>query len=527
MDNPSNSRSVSLSRRTFLGGVAGTAVGLPLLASACGGGVPSASSTGGGGSGGSGTMQIVLAGGNPQIIMDPVKQSSEVEAIFLGCIYDTLVRIHDDWSLEPMLATSWESDTQLVNWTFHLRPGVEFHDGSPVTAKDVQFSVARNLDVKLGSAIYSRLAPELKADGITVVDSHTIKFSLKQPDAFFPLALGARQCAITPAGTTDFNPGIGSGPFRVKKLNQANQFFVLSRNPSYWKNGVPKLDTLQGTTSNTQSAIVQSVVSGNTHFGGFINPSSAPVIQASSGATTVAHEAYIFNDFVMDPRFPPFNDNRVRDAFKTAIDRDQILQTAYYGHGIIGGDVPVRPTDPFYPAELAVKPRDVEKAKSLLSQAGYPNGFDVTFETAQAGTGMVDVAIAAQQGLTEAGIRMKVALRPADNYYDVVWLHDKTYVDTWLLRHPLDALTVEFTSTAPWNEAKYHNPQFDELLAETKRTADVSEQKKLLGQAQIMVAENAGFCNPAWVDELYAVKKTVAGIEFNVTNEVSFDNATV
>lgn len=502
------------------------AIGASALgAIACGDASSSESTTSSGLGPSGGTARLTLSGGGPKIVLDPAVQVNEPDAIIDGLIYDNLVTVKDDWELVPQLAERWESDNDLRSWTFELRDGVEFHNGRPVTSKDVAYSISRLLEEDLGSAVYARLAPELDASGIKPIDERTVQFNLKQPDAFFPVAIGARHCKIIPDGTTDFAKPVGSGPFRFVSVDQSKLSFSVERNPNYWKQDLPRLDGIEGLLSNDQTSLVQSVSSGTFDFGGFIEPSAAASVTQGGSAQLLAHESALFNDLVLAANTDPWQNQDVRNAVKLAIDREQILDLAYKGKGSVTYDVPVRADDPFFNASLADRTRDVEQAKSLLADAGYPNGINLDLITAPAGSGMVDLAVVAKESLAEAGINAKIEQAPADTYYDVVWLKESFYVDTWVLRHPLDAMAVMFESKAPWNESKYHSPEFDQLLADARRSGDVDAQKETLGEAQALIADQAGFCCPAWLDELYVAKAALTGVEFNATDLVSFERA--
>ncbi|HZV74096.1 MAG TPA: ABC transporter substrate-binding protein [Conexibacter sp.] len=520
----------AIDRRDFLRAGAAFAAGAATLGvAACGSGTSTtdttAASTALGPRGG--TARLLLSGGGPKLVLDPATQVNEPDAILDGLLYDGLVRVHDDWTIEPRLATRWEADAAQRIWRFQLRDGVTFHDGRPLTAKDVVYSLRRLLDKRLGSAVYPRLAGELKPDGIHAAGANVVELRLVQPDAFLPVALGARHCKVVPAGTTDFSKAIGTGPFRLRSLDQAKLSFVLERNPGFWQNGLPRLEGIEGLLSNDQSSLVQSVASGGFDFGGFIDPSAADSVQGSGAAQLLAHKSALFNDLVAAADHAPFTNPDVRMALKLAIDREQVLNLAYKGHGSVTYDVPVRVSDPFFATALASRTRDVEAAKRLLRKAGHPNGIDLTLLTAPAGAGMVDLAVVAKESLAEAGIRVAVQQRPADTYYDVVWLKERFYVDTWVLRHPLDAMAVMFDSSAPWNEAKLHSARLDELLKEARRTAEHAQQVQLLGQAQTLIADQAGFVCPAWIDELYAAKRNLKGVGFNATDLVNLERASL
>lgn len=533
MTNDAIDRASLLTRRKVLQGAAGMALGASGLAVlGCGsdseaGGTAAGTATAVPDGNPGGTAQLLLVGGGPTLVLDPATQVNEPDALVNGMLYDGLVRIGDEWEVENRLATSIDHDGSLKSWTIGLREGVTFHDGREMTADDVVFSLRRILDAKLGSAVYARLAPELKASGIKKVDKHTVQIDLVSADAFLPIALGSRQLKIIPANTSSFDRPIGTGPFRLKSVNQGELSFSLEKFPDYWEAGVPLLDGVTGLLSNDQTSLIQRVSNGAFTFGGPINPAAAATVESGGATQLLKHKSALYNDLVLAANEEPFTNPKVREACKLAIDRQEVLELAYHGFGSVTYDVPIRRTDPFFNKELASRKRDVDRARELLREAGYPNGLDLTLQTADAGSGMVDLAVVAAESLAEAGIRAKIHQAPADTYYDVVWLKQPFYVDTWVQRHPYDALSVSFLKKAPWNEAKFYSDAFDETMAEARRVGELSMQKEALDRAQTMVADNAGFVCPAWLDELYVGQPQLSGVTFNATDLVSFDRASV
>jgi peptide/nickel transport system substrate-binding protein len=240
-----------LTRRQLLKGAAGIAAGATVLGIAgCGG----EEGTGAGTSGTptsevkpGGILQISFSDSSTDESLDPAISELNNDSFYTGQIYEGLTVADTDWGVHPVLAEEWESNEDASEWTFTLRQGVTFHDGTPFTAKDAAYSIGRLLDEDVGSPLFSRLEPSLTADGIEARDDQTLVLTLKRPDSLMPLALSARHAMVVKDGTSEFDVAnaIGTGPFKVKSFRPGESWEV-EKNTSYWEQGLPYLDGIRG-----------------------------------------------------------------------------------------------------------------------------------------------------------------------------------------------------------------------------------------------------------------------------------------
>ena len=526
-------RRLMLTREQLLKGAAGAAAGFSVLGlAACGG---DDETTGGGGGGGQttaegeprrgGILQIAISDtGGPKESLDPAVQTNVNDGVYTDLLYDALTVADENFEVHPVLAESWEANDDVTEWTFNLRQGVTWHDGKPFTSKDVAFTIGRQLDEKLGSGIYDRLSQSLERDGIQMPDDNTLVLKLKRADSLIPLTLSARQARIVQDGTTDFSKGIGTGAFKLKSFRPARSWEV-ERNEKYWDEGVPYLDGIRGVIITEQSTKVQSVVSGQSHVSDNIDFSAAATVKGNQNVQLLEFKNATYLLVAMDSSKEPFDDERVRMALKIAVDRDQVVQTAYQGYGEVTSDVPVPSTDPFFPEEVGVREQNIEEAKKLLSDAGYPNGIDVELITSQAYGAMVDLAVAYGQVVEPAGIRVKIKQWPADTFWDQVWLVKPMYTSYYTRRHPNEALSITYTTSAPWNESKLKSKELDDLVAKGLATTDDEEQKQAYKDALTIVANEAGTAIPAFINRLHVAKKNVQGIELGHQTSVLMKKA--
>lgn len=521
-------RRVLLTRQQLLKGAAGAAAGFTVLGLAgCGGGEEGApgGDTAAGEPRRGGVLQIAISDtGGPKENLDPAVQTNVNDGVYTDLIYDALTRQDENWEVHPVLAESFEANADVTEWTFNLRQGVTWHDGKPFTSADAAFSIGRHLIEDTGSPLLDRLTPSLARDGIQTPDENTLVLRLKRPDSLIPLTLSTRHARLVQDGTTDFSKGIGTGAFKLKSFRPARSWEV-ERNEQYWDEGVPYLDGIRGVVITEQSTKVQSVLSGESHVSDNIDFSAAATVQGNQNVELMEFKNATYLLVAMDSTKEPFDDERVRTAIKIAVDREQVVNTAYQGYGTVTSDVPVPADDPFFPEEIGIREQNIDEAKQLLADAGYPDGLDVELFTSQAYGAMVDLAVAFSQVVEPAGIRVKIQQAPADTYWDQVWLVRPMYTSYYTRRHPNEALSITYTTNAPWNESKLDSKELDDLVERGLATTDAEEQRQIYQDALAIVANEAGTAIPAFINRLHVRKKNAQGIELGHQTSVLMKKA--
>jgi peptide/nickel transport system substrate-binding protein len=458
--------------------------------------------------------------------LDPANINIYNERILNATLFESLTALDDKWVAHPSLATRWESNARATEWTFHIRPGVKFHDGTPLTAHDAVYTLQRLLDKKLGSPIYSRLSQTMDPQGIKAVNDHTLVVKLKHPDSLLPAAIGARYAHIVKRGTRVFNvrTAIGTGPFKIKSF-APGQSWKVARNPNYWQPGLPYLDGIEVVAVPEQTTKVQSVLSGRSDFADPIDFSAAAAVTNNRSSKLLVQKDAIHLVIDMDQTVPPFTDERVRLAIKLAVDRRFVVKNVYHGYATVTGDVPVPATDPFYPRDIGLRPRNLARAKALLAQAGYPNGLDLEIFTSQALGGMVDLAVVFAQLVKDAGVRVKITQWPPATYWDQVWLVKPMYTSYWIRRHPNDILSIAYASNSSINECKFHSPKMDALLSAGLAARNPKKQNQIYKEALRLVANGSGASIPAFVHALWPTKARLKGTKFDLQNGLLFNRA--
>ena len=503
-----------VSRRRFLGG---TAAGISILA--LGGLAACSSSDEAPGKGGQprtgGTLRMAIGDNSTNDKLDPAVASSSTAAYLSSMIYAQLVRIDSDFALHPALAESWDVNNNAQEWVFHLRKGVTFHDGSPLTAKDAAWTIKRILDPSLNSPAAVNVE-SLDASGITAVDDLTLRLSLKRPDPFLGESLASLQVGVVKENQKTFTnaTAIGAGPFKLKSFKPGQSFEVV-RNPDYFESGLPYLDGIQNSKVDAAIAL-QALSSGTIDWTDTLDAKSIARLKNDDRFRSPALEnperaaKTYFLHMKLDEA--PFNDPRVVMAMKLAADRDEILKAVLAGLGSTTGDVPTPMSNPAYPASVGKRPQDIAKAKQLLAEAGYPNGIEVDLPTADFQPGMTDFSLAYAETVKAAGIRVNVKQVPVETYFDKVFGQVPLFHDFGVLLSPYAMLKTFFQKGAVYNATGFDadgglTAYMDKALAEP----DDAKRTKILSEALAYTAESSGTHIAFWVPVLQTMRSQVRG----------------
>ena len=320
--------------------------------------------------------------GLPNITMDPAFVNVSDDSYQQNAVYNRMVNLDASFQPIPELAKSRSVSEDGLTWTFNLESGVTFHDGRPMTSKDVVFSFRRLLDPEVGSpatAVLDFLDPE----GITAVDDLTVQFKTATVVADLPTVLAIKYGMVVPEGSTKEElkqKSMGTGPFIQDVYSPTETRRVFQRNDNYWRKGLPKAECLELSVITEEVTRLAAIKSGAADL---IMQAGAANAGVLAGDPTLklkksAPGTYVTLSMWVDT--PPFDNVKVRQALKAVIDRQLLVDTIILGNGVPGNDNPVPPTSPAaYMKET--KPQDIEGAKKLLSEAGYPDGLTVDLNT--------------------------------------------------------------------------------------------------------------------------------------------------
>lgn len=487
-----------------------------------------------------GTLTLALNAGWD--VLDPATTAFTFARQIMQFIYDPLLRIDPETGkIVPGLAESWELSEDQKVLTLRLRPGVTFHDGTPLNAEAVIFTFERITDPETQSPLAASIAGPVEA--IEAVDELTVRIVMKEPFAPFLDSLTQVNLApVSPAAVKkhgkDFgaNP-VGAGPFMFESQTP-NERVVLVRNPDYdW---APDFYDHDG-PAHLERVVIRNVPEDSTRMAllapGDIdvvyNPIVAqlprvendPNLQIVRGVRSGVPRVIVFNTQAW-----PFDDPLVRRAVAHAIDKEQILESAYGGIGSVANSILTPNIFGFSEEAAEAFPDfDPERAKELLAEAGWEPGpggilvkdgrrFEISYGSIPGTSDNIRDQLI-QANLKEVGISMKIESEEQAAYLDDLRR------GKWPLAGMLFAATdpdVLFTvlhssSIGPaWNTARYENPELDSLLEQARRTADSEQRAALYEQVQMLVAEEVPYIPYYNIENAYATSAAVRNLKVDV-----------
>ncbi len=437
-------------------------------------------------------------------------------------VMSRLVRPGQDGTPTPDLAVSWEANDDATIWTFTLREGVTFHDGTAFDANDVVYTLIRLLDPDLGSPARSAVAmiQEVKA-----LDDMTVQLTLDTPFADMPLQLMDYRLRIIPedSGDTIGTTGIGTGPFKVEKFD-ADGTSVLVANMDYWK-GAPGVARMEVIGIPDAQARLQALLGGQLDMERGITAQQRVMLEGSDRFTLQEIPTGNWSGLVFRTDVEPYSDPRVRKAVRLVADRQDLVELVLGGGGVVACDTPVAPSDQ-YRTVLSCE-QDIEGAKALLSEAGYPDGIDIDVYVSTLESIWPTLAVAYQAQAAEAGIRVNVVQTPTDGYWSQVWMSKDAFATRWNERPADQVLHEVWHSSAKWNESYFKDATFDQILSDARRELDFEKRKALYVSAQEYLWENGGTLIPYHVTRLVGVSSRVSNLDAVVNDAVRWRLITV
>ncbi|MDI3406502.1 ABC transporter substrate-binding protein [Streptomyces cavernicola] len=498
-----------LRRRGFL--AASGAAGFGALAlSGCGASGPAAA-PGGKGDGKpkrGGRLRAAFAGGGASETLDPHLSNLFADVARAKALFDKLADYGADLSAEPRLASGWESNGGLDRWQVSLRKA-EFHDGKPVTAKDVLYSFRRIADPKKAFRAKASLEPiDLKAS--RAVDERTVEFVLKRPTAEFPNILAAFGAYIVPEGAEEFDAKpVGSGPFRFVSF-APGKYAVFQRNTAYW-DGAPHLDELEIVIANEESARVNALLGGQVEYAHELNPTTGRAHEGKGQIEIVRLRNSAMQSFAMKTDRKPFDDKRVREAFFLIADRKELVDGALAGAGEIGNDLFGKGYE-YYADGLPQREQDLDRAKSLLKKAGAED-LRVTLDTSPVAAGFTEAASIFRDQAAKAGVEVKVRTGSKDSYWQDI-LDGGTLCSYRSGAMPIEAhISQRLLTDSTTNATHWQHKDFDALYQQAQSTKDKKARAGVYQRMQRRLHAEGGFLVWGFADWILGTAPGVRGIE--------------
>ncbi len=485
--------------------------------------------------------QILRVGLRKLTTIDPALGANDPEVMFNRLQYDYLVEISPDGNLLPSLATEWEISDGGRTYTFNLRSGVTFEDGSSFGAEDVVFTFERL--VTEGSSIVGLMGQNDDGSAtwsVEAADDRTAVFTLEQPNADFLYGVASRFAMILSSESeavnviaddsdpyTHFN---GTGAFVLEEYSPEQSAFFAA-NESYW-NGPPELDGIELVFFDDDQSQLDAFRSGSLDFIIKVPDDLQPALERVADATVVSKATNTHP--VLRVRVDESSigeDVRIRQALKFASDRELLNLDALDGAGTVANNDPIGPTyGDLYNAQDN-RPYDPARAKALLEEVlaeGTGNGYvvevdgearlEVPFyvgDTFEYGL----VAEFLQQQWRESNIFVELNVVPENVYYaegDNNWLNTQLGMTAWGSRPtPQEYLSVAYTTGAAFNESRWSDAELDRLAEEASQTADIQERSALYDQISKIFLERGPIIIPYFRPVVGAYKKAVVGLDMH------------
>ncbi|RUV89919.1 ABC transporter substrate-binding protein [Mesorhizobium sp. M1A.F.Ca.IN.020.32.1.1] len=437
----------------------------------------------------------------------------------------------------PYLLEKWDVSDDLKTWTLHIRKDVKWRDGRALNADDVVWNLKRVSDPKVGSSVLGlftgylveeydtgekddngnpKKSSRLWSDkAIEKVDDSTVRLNLFSPQIavaehlfHYPMFI------LDPKDNGAFGPSAnGTGPFEMVEYTVGKGAKYKAR-ADYW-GGAAHLDTFEFVDlGDNPGAGIAAMAS--KQVDGLSEADAVQINSMKAFPHVSVHKVETTQTIVMrmHPDVEQFKDKRVRQAMRHALDRDKIIQTVLLGAGTLAEDHHVAPSHPEY-AALPKWPRDVEKAKKLMADAGHADGFEVDLVTRPDPIWELNTTQAMAEQLKDIGIKANIKSLPSAQYWEV-WTSAPFSLTAWGHRPlAITTLGLAYRSNAAWNESHFSNAEFDKLLTQAEGILDPKERSKVMEKIELIMQDEGPIVQPFWRIFSTVMDKKVQGFELH------------
>lgn len=454
--------------------------------------------------------EIVVGINNEPDFLDPYLAAAAGTREILFNIFEGLVKPDESGNLVPAIAESYEISKDALKYTFKLRHGVKFHNGNAVTAEDVKFSLDKAAGKDTGKALVAALS---NVKSVDIKDAATIEINLIKPDTDL---LASLTNAIVPRDYNDQNKKpVGTGPFKFVEYTPQQQL-ILEKNADYWQKGLPHLDKVTFKIDADEDAAFLALKGGTIDLEPYLSTEKARQLSDSYNILTGSYN--LVQLLALNNAVKPFNDVKVRQAMNYALDIQKIIDIVTYGEGKRIGSGFFPGFKKYYKEGLEnTYKQDIVKAKDLLKQAGYPDGFEFTITAPSNYKTHVDTAQVIVEQLAQVGI--KATIKPVEWG---VWLDqvykNRQYEATVIA---LDAsilsarsLLGRYQSSDSGNFINYRNAQYDEIFDKAINEIDDAKKVDYYKQLQTILTNDAASVFIQDPPKNVVISKKLAGYKF-------------
>jgi peptide/nickel transport system substrate-binding protein len=451
-----------------------------------------------------GTLRAGFTGGTSADTIDPYTTTDNCDYARVFQLYEPLVGINAAAQPYLLLAEEIEPNKTATEWTIRIKKGLTFHNGKEATSEDLLYSMQVATNSKLSYGTPAVTPVDVK--GMRKLDKYTIRVPCTTPFSTFMDNLSNPYFWLIPAGWNPKKP-VGTGPFKFKSFTPGVQSHF-TRNENYWQTGLPYLDGIVISDYSDETTQANGILGGQVDVVNFLSGTSVAALK-NGGAQTSVMNGGQWSPFCMNVNVAPFNDVRVRQAFRLLVDRHQFLETVFSGYGSVANDLYCQ-FDPVYDRALPQRKQDIEKAKSLLKAAGHES-LSVQLVTADLAQGVTQSAPVFAQQAAAAGVKVSVRVVTPTVLYGPQYKKWPFSMDTWGYVPFFPTLSYANLPTGPFNETHYGPSSFLKLYQQAQRTIDDGARKELAHEMQTMLYNDGGYVIPIFSPTIDGFTKRVNG----------------
>jgi peptide/nickel transport system substrate-binding protein len=452
-----------------------------------------------------GTMRVGVAGGSTSDGLDPQDWRTNPAQMRANQLFDALVTVGTDGAPALVLAKAITPNADATEWTIEIQDGVTTHSGKPFTADDVLFSFQRIFEKEFAGAGKLEtldLAASKVANGTTLVLKFTQPFGVLVDMLAYPFFF------MVPRGFDPKKPD-GTGPFKYKSFTPGTESTFV-RNENYWQEGLPYLDEIQTIDIKDETSQVTALQAGQVDIIAFLSAGSIAALEGG-GNTVSIQESGNWLPFTQHCQLPPFEDVRVRQAFRLMVNRQEMLDQVYGGHGTIANDL-FSPFDPLVPTDIPQREQDIDQAKFLLKQAGYE---DLTLKlyAPDATAGMTATGKVFATQAKAAGVSIEVMEPPVEEFFAELYAKIEfglDYGSGYTFMSNCAALMLGDAS--PYNANHWEDPEYTRLYGEVLATTDKAKQAEYVGEMCRIDHEIGPYIVPVYAPAIDAWSSKVGGV---------------
>lgn len=443
--------------------------------------------------------------------LDPQASVSFTEQQYSRLLFDSLTALDAASQPVPALATAWRAENDATEWVFDLRQGVRFHHGRELTSADVVATIERAQDRSLALTAFGYFGP---VRTVIAENPHRVRIVLTRAFAELPVQLAHNMARIVPADRLDTlkTEPVGTGPFVFKEFLPGSSLTV-ARNEHYWVPGRPYLDGFRMVLIREAIAQQAALRSGSVDLITRAPIEAALVLRNVPGLRVYSAPTGDHHALITQANLSPFDNAKVREAFKFILDRKALIPSVLFGQGVVGNDVPLPPDNMFLP-ELPSHEQDLDRAKRLIAESDV-GPIALELYTSSERPPAPKLAVAFAEAASRIGVKITIRDVPYTEYVANVSRKKPFYTSQWIASATLyDSLYLKYHSTASYNYSKLEQaPGLDALLEQMISEVDMEKRKAIVATAVARIQQSSERIIPYFLNYIGASTNKLQGFK--------------